>query len=316
MVEKTENITSGKIMHRIYDSEIYNEIIETNVNKHELTNHQLIKQLISRSDILHSVILFINGKSDMKSALEEFTEKINPLIKRYEHIHGVGERLFFAVAIAIKEILNIKKEINEQIEQLLKSSPEEAEMEADSEVKLEKENPISLKKAKQLQIIIERSEEMQNHDLNILKKDNYLEVWCSTADSDEGKKMILTIEKNSEYSIGQAEQRIIKIAKEKLEKAKEDCKKAKSEYQKFYTLSTVSTETEEAKETVERAKAREQIAKFELDKLMENPLQHWFTAEKSPDISKDHIIIEFTGDGSIVITDEGEECSANLVRVE
>lgn len=315
MVENIK-VTPGKLMHRIRGTEIYDEISETKVGKGELTNPQLIKQLFSRSDVLHPAILFINGKIDMKSAIEDFIEKINPLIKRYEHINRFGERLFFEVSKAIKDILKIRNETNEQIDKVLKGSPEDVELQTDSSIDLKKEESIRLKNTKQLQIIIDRAEQEQDHELNVLKRGDYLEVWCSSSDSEEGKKMILRIEKDSEYSIGQAEKTITERAKQKIEKAKEEYKKAKSEHEKYYSLSAVSLETEEAKDRMTRANARLQIAKFEMDKLMQNPVQHWFDSEKSPDISKDHIIIEYTDEGVMVITDEGEQCSARLVRVE
>jgi len=315
--QKSE-LTGGKILHYLYDTEIYQQMAQVNVPQGELTNHSLLKELLNRQEVINTIMLFLQGQVELGKAIDDFREKISPKTKRFDHIQRLTEKLFYTLANTIKTILKLKGEVADNVQDVLEEDPltiNSIELEVGESKDLKKGEPVPIKGAEQLQVEINRGEDKTKHLINIAVYKDGLLIWCSTSDSEDGKKTTMNTKKGDEHVIGRPNNFLLRKAQANLEREKALYKKADRAYQSHYLRCTVSEETRSSKAKADQQKTKITIAEAKLKKLANNPLQLWFDEEKSADISQDHIIVELTEDNVVVITDDGEECTTILTRV-
>ncbi len=305
-------IEPDTLVEGLKEKEIYGEMMQVKVPVEEEINSELIKKLLGIYYVINPIMNYVKGNYSKQTALDLFKSEAGSILDRFSGIRNFAERLFVDLANILKSVGKVQTQSSQKVE---KAMEEISIIRVGQTIKLKKEKPITIGECQQLKIEIEREGEEKNHILNIERKEEKLIVWCSTADSEIGRKLIIEIETGEEYSIGQADTRLLKMAKEKLKKANEVLNKARSEFNIQNRISTVSQETMIADEKVKLAQSKVETLEIAIKKLEANPKFHWFDPEKSSDISADHIIIEYTEEGTIKVADEGEKCKASLMRV-
>jgi hypothetical protein len=306
------------LINGLKEKPIYSEMLQTKVPADEDVNSELIKKLLGIYYVINPIMNYVKGNYSKQTALDLFKSEAGSMLDRFSGIKNFTEKLFVELANILKSLGKVQTQTSTKAEKVMErkdESDECAKIQVGQTIKLNKEKPLSIVECHQLKIEIERDEEAKKHILHIERNDDKLAVWCSTADFEEGKKLILEIEQGAEYSIGQADTRLLNLTKAKLEKAIAVRNAARSEFNKHNRVSSVSEETRLAEEKVKRAQSQVEIIKLAIKKLESDPRLKWFDQEQSSDISADHIIIEYTDCGIVVVTDEGEKGKANLTRV-
>lgn len=306
-------ITPNRVLHRLYDTDIYAQLMQTKVPKGTPTNNALIKAIIENAEAMQPVIDYAKGGiQDLNTALNTFKMKLglDSNFKRYNEIKDAVEKMFQALVESIKNILGIQTEVAVQVEEVVKEVFEVREIR-----NLEKDTPMAINRVNQLQIIIKRDGNKTNHQLYITYIRGELVISCPTADSKNGKKIELTIAQGDEYGIGHGSRILLDRAEARCSKLIQEQNAAQTKYDRCHAISKISVNTIDAKEKLDKLVTGLKEIKTEIAALEASPLLQWFDPKKSSDISTNHIIISFEKDEKIVLTDEGEKCSASVMRV-
>lgn len=303
-------ITPNRVLHRLHSTDIYTQLMQITVPKGESTNNALLKSLTENSETMRIVIDYAKGETeDLNIALNTFKMKLG-LDSGFDRFKDTIEQTFQALVESVKNILGIQAEVAVQVEEVVKADFEVGEMR-----NLKKGTPMPINRVNQLQVIIERDGEKKNHQLYITYLRGELIISCPTADLKTGKKIQLTIAQGDEYGIGHGNRTLLDRAKAKSSKFIEEKIATQKVYKAHHAISTVSVDTINAKEKLDKLQAEIDLIWDEMYSLEKSPLLQWFNPIKSSDISTDHIIISFEEDGKIVLTDEGKKCSASVRRV-
>lgn len=307
-----DEIEPNTIFEKFKDKEIYFEMMQVIFPAGEIANSELIKKLLGMYYVINPISNYIRGNYTKSTALKLFLMEAGAMLERFSGIKNFAERLFVELVNILETIGNIQTQSSQKVEKVME---EMSTIKIGQTVKLKKEKPITIRECDHLKITIERDGEAKNHILNIERNNGKLTVWCSTADSEEGRKLIIEIEADEEYAIGQADTRMLDITKAKLAKAIENLNEATNKFKIHNRISSISQETQTAEKRAARAKSNVEILEMEIKKLESDPRFKWFDQEKSSDISSDHIIIKYTEEGTIKVTDEGDKCKASLMRL-
>lgn len=321
--DKDADITAGQLLYRFRNTDLYSTIMQTQVPEGETSNYKLLQAIFSNNSLLGPIINFVSGGIDKTAALGVFVVHFSSNFERYSEIEQFCGKLFNELARIVRTILKIQDEGNGKVEEVMKAqeapttkpTPKpkpKPETLNENTISLAKNKPETIPNAKKLTVTIIRKGNRKNHVLEIVNLNRELVVTCPTSDAPGCKEMRLIVEKGTEYVAGMHNRRMINRFEEKLTKATEKVETAQQTHGKCKIISEVSVETISALEKLNNAKQGVREILTALEHLKSNPLLHWFDPEKSQDISQDHIIIEFDDEGKIIITDEGNECTATL----
>lgn len=309
-----EDIQHETIMEKLKPTDVYSRLMQERVPEGEEKNGRLIALFIAKYDAINPVINFVKGNYTKRTAFELFRAEAEKMLERYRGIRGFFEKLFNELTNIIRSVDIVAEETHTQVDEVLETVEVEDVTEGDlaEGVPLEKNKPVVIKMSKRLTVTIVRNKGNQDHLLTLTNSEGKLLLTCPTSDMPKGKKMAIEIEAGEEYAVGMQNKTLLNRAKLAYEKAHVKLKEAEGTLKKHFRFSKVSIETIVATERYESAEQDEKSAKLKLAQLGDNPLLQWFTDAKSPDISPDHIIIEFDEKGTVTITDEGEKCNAKL----
>jgi hypothetical protein len=326
---REEQVTPGRLLHRLRQTEVYGKMFSLKIAKGETPNIALIKALLQKNEILRPIINFVKGTYDLDSAKGMFREKLTDEYVRYRNVEGLINALFEQLAEIIKAITKRKLATSKKVAAVIDQTPEpEQEPEPAPEPEPEKKPSLNLKTfplekkhsdrilgASQIKVKIIRDGKKKPHVLDIIRNDDTLEVTCPTSDKKEGKELTMKIEKGEEWIIGIGNTKEVERLQADLDRASERVQEKQAIYDHHIAITPVSEDAKDIFPMLKILKGRVAGLKKELAKAEANPLLNWFTKGKSPDISDEHIIVEFTDNGVIVVTDEGEKCKATLQRI-